>query len=143
MRGILFDLPGVVQRAKEKIEAAGIGDRCHVIGGNFMEAVPTGADAYIMRHVIHDWDDEKATKILNNIHQAIGKGGKLLIGEYVNPPGNTPSVARGSDLVMLVIAGGQERTEAEFRALYEHAGFCLTRIVPTKVGICVIEGTKA
>jgi hypothetical protein len=66
----------------------------------------------------------------------------MLIGEYVIPSDNTPSMARGSDLVMLVISGGRERTEEEFRALYERAGFCLTRIVPTKVGICVIEGTK-
>jgi hypothetical protein len=143
MRGILFDLPGVVERARDKIEAAGVADRCHVIGGSFLEAVPTGADAYILRHVIHDWDDEKATKILKNIHRAMGEGGKLLIGEYVIPPGNAPSKVRGSDLVMLVIAGGKERTEDEFWALYEGAGFCLSRIVPTKVGICVIEGTKA
>jgi hypothetical protein len=143
MRGILFDLPGVAERAKQKLQAAGVADRCHVIGGSFLEAVPTGADAYIMRHVIHDWDDERSAKILKNIHRSMGNNGKLLIGEYVMPLDNTPSMARGSDLVMLVISGGQERTEEEFRALYERAGFCLTRIVPTKVGICVIEGTKA
>ena len=142
MRGILCDLPGVAERAKQNIQAAGVADRCQVIGGSFMEAVPTGADAYMMRHVIHDWDDEKSAKILKNIYRSMGKDGKLLIGEYVMPSDNTPSMATGSDLVMLVISGGQERTEEEFRALYERAGFCLTRIVPTKVGICVIEGTK-
>jgi SAM-dependent methyltransferase len=142
MRGILFDLPGVAERAKQNIQAAGVADRCQVIGGSFLEAVPTGADAYMMRHVIHDWDDEKSAKILKNIHRSMRKDGKLLIGEYVMPSDNTPSMARGSDLVMLVISGGQERTEEEFRALFERAGFCLTRIVPTKVGICVIEGKK-
>lgn len=142
IRGILFDLPGVVERAKQNIQAAGMADRCQVIGGSFMEAVPTGADAYMMRHVIHDWDDEKSAKILKNIHRSMGKDGKLLLGEYIIPPGNTPSMARGSDLVMLVISGGQERTEEEFRTLFERAGFCLIRIVPTKVGICVIEGKK-
>jgi ubiquinone/menaquinone biosynthesis C-methylase UbiE len=142
MRGILFDLPGVIERAKEKIEAAGVADRCQVVGGSFLDAVSTGADAYLMRHVIHDWDDEKATQILKNIHRAMAKSGKLLIGEYVIPPGNTPSIARGSDLVMLVIAGGQERTEDEFRALFERAAFRLTRIVPTKAGVCVIEGLR-
>jgi hypothetical protein len=140
MRGILFDLPGVAQRAKAHIQAAGLADRCQVISGSFMEAVPTGADAYMMRHVIHDWDDEKSVTILKNIHRSMDKDGKLLLGEYILPPGNTASMARGSDLVMLVISGGQERTEEEFRALYERAGFCLTRIVPTKVGICMIEG---
>ena len=143
MRGILFDLPGVAERARQNIQAAGVADRCQVIGGSFMEAVPTGADAYIMRHVIHDWDDEKSANILKNIHRSMGKDGKLLVGEYVMPSDNTPSMARGSDLVMLVISGGQERTEDEFRALYERAGFCLTRIVPTKVGISVLEGAKA
>jgi hypothetical protein len=105
--------------------------------------VPTGADAYIIRHVIHDWDDENSAKILKNIHRSMGKDGKLLVGEYVIPSDNTPSMARGSDLVMLVISGGQERTEEGFRALYERAGLFLTWIVPTKVGICVIEGSKA
>jgi hypothetical protein len=143
MRGILFDLPGVAERAKQNIQAAGVAGRCQVIGGSFMEAVPTGADAYLMRHVIHDWDDEKSAKILKNIYRSMGKDGKLLVGDYVIPSDNTRSMARGSDLVMLVISGGQERTEEEFRALYESAGFCLTRIVLTKVGICVIEGTKA
>jgi hypothetical protein len=142
MQGILFDLPGVVERAKPNLQAAGVADRCQVIGGSFLGAVPTGADAYLMRHVIHDWDDENSAKILKNIYRSMGKDGKLLIAEYVIPPDNMPSVARGSDLVMLVISGGQERTEEEFRALYERAGFCLTRIVPTKVGICVIEGRK-
>ena len=142
MQGILFDLPGVVERAKPHIQGAGCANRCQVIGGSFFESVPTGADAYIMRHIIHDWDDEKSTKILKNVHRAMGKDGKLLIAEYVIPPGNVPSMGRGSDLVMLVISGGQERTEEEFRALFERAGFCLTKTVPTKVGICVIEGRK-
>jgi len=142
MRGILFDLPGVAERAKQNIEAAGVADRCQVTGGSFMAAVPTGADAYLMRHVIHDWDDEKSATILQNIYRSMGNDGKLLVGEYVMPSDNTPSMARGSHLVMLVISGGQERTEEELRALYERAGFRLTRIVSTKVGICVIEGTK-
>jgi hypothetical protein len=143
LRGILFDLPGVAERAKPNLQAAGVADRCQVIGGSFLEAVPTGADVYLMRGVIHDWDDEKSAEILKNIYRSMGQEGKLLVGEYVLPSENTPSMARGSDLVMLVISGGQERTEEEFRVLYERAGFRLTRIVPTKVGICVIEGTKA
>src|SRR6516164_7248789 len=103
MRGILFDLPGVAERARQNIQAAGVADRCQVIGGSFMEAVPTGADAYIMRHIIHDLNDEKSAKILKNSYRSMGKDGKLLIGEYVLPSDNTPSMARGSALVMLVI----------------------------------------
>jgi len=141
MRGILFELPAVVERAKAHIEAAGLADRCQMIGGSFFESVPGGADAYLLRHIIHDWDDEKSARILENVRRAMGKDGKLLIAEYVIPPGNVPSVGRGVDLVMLVISGGQERTEEEYRQLYEACGFWLTRIVPTKAGVGVIEGT--
>jgi ubiquinone/menaquinone biosynthesis C-methylase UbiE len=142
MRGILFDLPGVIERAKANIKAAGLADRCQAIGGSFFESVPSGADAYLMRHIIHDWDTEKAKKILKNIHRAMGKEGKLLVVESVIPPGNAPSFAKLLDLTMLVIPGGEERTEQEYRKLYEAAGFLLRRIVATKTEISVIEGSK-
>jgi len=143
MRGILFDLPGVVERAKAKIQAAGVADRCQVIGGNFFESVPGGADAYLLRHIIHDWDEEKATRILQNVCRAMGKDGRLLVVESVIPPGSNPSFGKLLDLAMLVLPGGEERTEEEYRKLYETAGFRLTRIVPTKAEVGVIEGKKA
>jgi hypothetical protein len=142
LKGILFDLPGVVERAKANIEACGLTARCQVAPGNFFESVTPGADAYLMRHIIHDWDDAKALAILRHVHTAMKADGKLLVVESVIPPGNAPSFGKLLDLVMLVGPGGAERTETEFRKLYEAAGFRLTRIVPTKAEVCVIEGRK-
>jgi hypothetical protein len=143
MRAILYDLPGVTERAKISLQAAGLADRCQVIGGNFFESVPGGADAYLMRHIIHDWDDEKATTILRNIHPAMCDGGRLLIVESVIPPGNDPAFGKLLDLHMLVVPGGKERTDQEYRTLLEAAGFYLTKIVPTKAEVSIIEGRKA
>jgi hypothetical protein len=143
LRGILYDLAHVVERARHSVQAAGLAERCQVIGGNFFQSVPAGADAYLLRHIIHDWDDAKATTILKNVHQAMGKGGKLLLIEGVIPPGNDPSFTKLLDLTMLVIPGGKERTEPEYQDLFARAGFQLTRIVPTPTEISVIEGEKA
>jgi hypothetical protein len=143
MRGILYDLSGVTERAKIGLQAAGLADRCQVIGGNFFESVPGGADAYLMRHIIHDWDDEKATRILQNVHRAMPTAGRLLIVESVIPPGNDPALGKLLDLHMLVIPGGKERTDHEYRTLFDAGGFRLTRIVPTKSEVSVIEGRKA
>lgn len=143
MHGILFDLPGVTERARARLLGAGLADRCKVIDGSFFESVPSGADAYLMRHIIHDWDDARATRILQNIHRAMGKGAKLLVVEGVIPPGNDPCFGKLLDLAMLVIPGGKERTENEYRKLYQAGGFNLTRIVPTKAEVSVIEGKPA
>lgn len=142
MRGILFDLPGVAERAKANVEAAGLAGRCQVAGGSFFESVPKGADACLLRHIIHDWDDDKATTILGNVHRALAPGGELLVVESVIPPGNEPSFGKLLDLAMLVIPGGEERTEDEYRKLYQAAGFRLTRIVATQAEVGVIEGKK-
>jgi O-methyltransferase domain/Dimerisation domain len=142
LRGLLYDLPSVSQRAKANVQAAHLADRCQVHGGSFFESVPSGADAYLMRHIIHDWDDAKAITILRNVHRAIGKEGRLLVVEGVIPPGNDSSFVKLLDLTMLVVPGGKERTEDEYRALYKAAGFDLTRIVPTKAEVSVIEGKR-
>jgi ubiquinone/menaquinone biosynthesis C-methylase UbiE len=140
MQGILFDLPGVVERARADIEAAGLEGRCRRVAGSFFEAVPPGADAYLMRHIIHDWDDEKSITILRNCRRVMAQGGKLLVVEGVVPPGNEPSVSKFYDLAMMVLPGGMERTEAEYRQLFQATGFRLTRIVPTRTWVSVIEG---
>jgi len=140
MKGILFDVPAVVERARANIGSAGLADRCRVVAGNFFESVPPGADAYLMRHIIHDWDDEKSITILKNCRKAVGDKGKLLVVEGVVPPGNEPSVSKFFDLAMMVLPGGMERTEEEYRQLYEAAGFRLTSVVPTKTWVSVIEG---
>lgn len=142
MRGLLYDLPQVVERAAPRFTAAGLADRCRLIGGDFFKEVPTGADAYLMRHIIHDWDDEKSLVILRNCHRAMKPGAKLLLVESVVPPGNEPFGAKFLDLTMMLIPGGLERTEEQFRDLYAQAGFELTRIVPTSTEISVLEGIK-
>jgi len=142
MQGILYDLPGPAERAKAAIEAAGLTARCQVLGGNFFESVPPRADTYLLRHIIHDWDDEKSLTILRNIHRVMGPSGKLLLVEGVVPPGNGPSFTKLLDLAMLVVPGGKERTPAEYRQLLQAAGFQLGRIMPTQAEVSVIEGTK-
>jgi len=142
MQGVLFDLPHVVERARSRIEKAGLATRCQLVGGNFFESVPTGADTYLMRHIIHDWDDEQAGKILRNCHAAMPVDAKLLLVESVIPPGNAPFGGKLLDLTMLLIPGGQERSAGEYRELYERCGFELVRIVPTRLEVSVIEGVR-
>ncbi len=137
MRGILFDLPHVVERARPNIETAGLSDRCQLVDGDFFQSVPSGADAYVMRHIIHDWDDEKSLKILKNCYAVMSPGNKLLLVESVIPPGNDPFMGKFLDLTMMLIPGGKERTEAEYRELYDKAGFDLVRIVPTSTEVSV------
>jgi hypothetical protein len=142
LRSILFDLPGVAERAKANVRAAGLADRCQVVGGSFFEAVPTGADAYLMRHIIHDWDDERSAQIVRNIHRAMSDRGRLLVVEIVIPPGNEPSFGKLLDLTMLVVPGGRERTRQEYAELFTAGGFRLTRVVPTDAEVSVIEGER-
>lgn len=142
MRGILFDLAHVIERAKAPVAAAGLADRCELVPGSFFENVPSGADAYFMRHIIHDWDDEKSLTILRNCHRAMPAQARLLLVESVIPPGNEPFAGKFLDLVMLMIPGGKERTEDEYRALFAEAGFKLNRIVPTGTEVSVIEAIK-
>ncbi len=142
MRGILFDLPHVVERARPNIEAAGLGERCQLVIGDFFESVPSGADAYVMRHIIHDWDDDKTLTILKNCHAVMSRRNKLLLVESLIPPGNDPFMGKFLDLTMMLIPGGKERTEDEYRQLYDQAGFDLLRIVPTNTEVGVIEGVR-
>jgi hypothetical protein len=143
IHGTLFDLPGVIERAGVAIEAAGLSDRVHLVAGSFFESIPGGVDAYVLRHIIHDWEDSKAIRILSNVRQAIRADGRLLVVESVIPPGNEPFFGKLLDLTMLVIPGGQERTAEEYRDLFAKSGFRLTRIVPTATEVSVIEGVPA
>jgi hypothetical protein len=142
MQGILFDLPHVVDRAAGKIQAAGLQDRCTMTYGSFFDAVPAGADAYVLRHIIHDWDEDKCVAILRNCHHAMSPESKLLVIESVIPTGNDPFPGKFLDLVMLLIPGGKERTEVEYRELFSQAGFELTQIIPTGTEVSIIEGRK-
>ncbi len=139
LQGTLYDLPGVIERAGQTIERGGMSNRIHLASGDFFESVPGGGDAYLLRHIVHDWDDEKAGRILGNIRQVINEGARLFIVDSVIPEGNEPFFSKLLDLTMLVAPGGQERTEAEFRDLLRRAGFRLVRVVTTSTEDCVIE----
>jgi hypothetical protein len=140
LRGILFDRPAVIARAGHNLAAAGVADRCVALPGDFFQCVPGGADAYLMRHIIHDWNDEQSVTIMRNCRAAMNERGKLLVVEGIVPPGNGSSASKFFDLSMMVLPGGMERTEAEYRRLFEASGFRLARIVPTKSWISVLEG---
>jgi hypothetical protein len=140
--GIVFDAPHVAVGATPVIAAAGLADRCRAEGGDFFRAVPAG-DAYVMKHIIHDWPDDKSTTILRNCRAAAKPGARLILVEMVIPAGNDPSPGKLLDLEMLVIASGKERTEAEYAGLLAGAGWNLTRVVPTKAPTSVIEGEAA
>jgi hypothetical protein len=140
VRGILFDLPNVIERARPNLTSAGVADRCEPVAGDFFKSIVAGGDAYMMRHIIHDWTDEQCTSILQNVRQVIPLHGRLLVIEMVIPPGNEPHFGKLLDLNMLVIPGGRERTEEEYDKLFAGAGFKLERIVPTKAAVSVVEG---
>ena len=146
LRGTVFDQPPAAERARKQIAERGLSDRCEAVGGDFFQQVPRGADAYILKHVIHDWNDERAVTILENCRRAMSENGRVLIVEGVYPPRIDQSLAsRGAaanDVNMLVNTGGRQRSETEFRSLYDAAGFRLTRIVPTPAPVSVIEGVR-
>jgi ubiquinone/menaquinone biosynthesis C-methylase UbiE len=142
LEGLLFDLPQVIEGAAAVLEKEGVADRVELKTGDFFEAVPNGADAYMMKFIIHDWDDERALKILRNIHKVLPVGGRLLIIEMVVPEGNEPHFSKIQDLEMLVSPGGAERTHGEYGDLLNRAGFELQRIIPTKTPLSIVESFK-
>jgi hypothetical protein len=141
MRGILFDQAHVVSGAGPTLDALGVRGRVETASGDFFTGVPPGGDAYIMKHIIHDWTDEQSGVILRHIRAALdGKAnGRLILVEAVVKPGNEPDLNKLIDLEMLLLPGGKERTEAEFAALFSANGFELTRVVPTGSPLAVIE----
>jgi SAM-dependent methyltransferase len=142
MRGIVFDLPHVVEAAAARVAARRLGDRLEAIGGDFFAAVPP-ADAYIMTNVLHDWNDADSIAILRNCRAAMRPGGRVLIGDFVLRPVNEPDIGRLFDLEMLVLTdGGRERSEAEFAAILAASDLRLSRVVPLG-GLCLIEARAA
>ena len=143
MRGILFDLPHVTAGASALLRSEGVADRCRIISGDFFASVPEGGDVCIMKHIIHDWDDDRASQILHSCHRALPPGGKLLIVDAVIPPGNRAHFGKLLDLEMLVLTPrGRERTKAEFRELLKRSGFRLRRVVPTETHLSVVESVR-
>jgi len=143
LRGIVFDQPAVAAGARQAIEAAGLTDRCEAVGGDFFAAVPEGGDTYLVKFILHDWDDERCVAILRACRRAVPEDGRLLVIEVLIPPGEARSYAKSQDVNMLVNLTGRERTETEYRALYAAAGFALTRTIPAHGELHVIEGIPA
>ncbi|MHC2332953.1 hypothetical protein ACVIW0_002242 [Bradyrhizobium sp. USDA 4454] len=141
--GILFDRPHVVTDAPNLLKAKRVSDRVTIESGDFFENVPAGADAYILSHIIHDWNEDQCMTILGNVRKAMKADGRLLLVEMVLPLGDTPHPGKILDITMLVSMGGQERTEVEYGALLSKSGFRLTRVVSTSSASSVLEAAMA
>lgn len=143
LEGILFDFPHVVEGAKATIKKLGVDDRLTITPGDFFESVPEGADTYILKSIIHAFDDVKCIRLLNNIYHAMNDGGLLLIVEVVISENNAPSFGKIFDLQMMIGApGGKERTRKEFEGILSRSGFSLKRIIPTVSHFSIIEAIK-
>lgn len=142
LRGILFDQPQVVSGAERILREAGVLDRCQIVGGSISEEIPGGGDAYILSRILHDWNDADAAIILRSCQRAMAPDARLLLIEQVVPPGNGDAWSKLSDLNMLVLFGGRERTEAEFRQLLASTGFRLAAVHPTPTSWTVVEAVR-
>lgn len=142
LRGAVADLPHVAEGAQRRLDADGLADRCEVAAGSFFESVPVG-DTYVLKFIIHDWDDQQSAAILRNCRSAMAANGRVLLVEAVIQPGTATSFSKYVDLNMLVMTGGRERTEAEYRALLDSAGLRLTRIIPTSTEMSILEAVQA
>lgn len=145
LRGVLFDMPPVIERARHDrhLTTAGIAERCTLAGGDMFASVPRGHDAYLMKYILHNWDDEHCVRLLTNCREAMSPGGRVLVADAVVPPGETPDWGKLLDIQMMVVVPGKERTEEEFAALFKRAGFRLTRVIPTRSPLSLIEGVAA
>lgn len=139
VRGVLFDRPEVVAAAAPLLERGRVAERCRVVGGDFFDAVPEGADAYLLKAVVHDWPDDKSISLLRTCRRALTGHGTLLLVEQLLGAGPDPARTAFSDLNMLVAPGGQERDEQEYSRLLAAAGFGLRRVVPTGTDVFVLE----
>ena len=139
-RVLLYDLPAVVEGAPELLRKYGVAERVRCEGGSFLDAVPDGGDAYVLKNVIHDWADAEAVTILSNVRQAARPGTTLLLAEFVIPDHNRAFIGKWADMEMLVQAGARERTADEYRELLRRAGFRMTRVVPTAAPLSLVEG---
>jgi hypothetical protein len=142
MRGTLYDVPHVVAGAKDG-PLAPVMERCTIVSGDMFSAVPAGADAYIMKHIIHDWPDDRCINILRACRKGVNSGGKLLVVDNVIQPSNDFAPGKFLDLQMLIFPGGCERTEKQFRELFAASGWRLNRVIPTTAIESIVEGVPA
>jgi hypothetical protein len=139
MRGTVFDTASTIERTKQLHGNNAWGRRCSYVPGDFFTSVPQGADAYLLSGVIHDWDDDRAIRILGNCRRAMTRNSRMLLVDMVVPDNGVNCFSKLLDLNMLVMNGGRERTETEFRTLLDASGYKLTRVVPTMAPQSVIE----
>ncbi len=142
VEGVVAEIASVVPQAAKMIQTLGVENRCQVEECDFFERIQPGSDAYLLSNILHDWSDDQCRVILTNCRKAMKKKSRLLVVEMVVPPGNEPHIAKLLDLEMFVMTGGRERTEAEFRTLFESSGLHLSRIIPTQESICILEGIR-
>ncbi|MGH7289678.1 MAG: methyltransferase, partial [Myxococcota bacterium] len=145
LTGVLYDQAQVVAGAAVSgfVSAPGVRERCEVVGGSFFDAVPAGADAYLLKYIIHDWDDAKCTRILAHCRDAMAPDGRVLIVDRVIRPGNAPDWSKWLDINMMVGPGGQERTKPEFAALLAGAKLELVKVHPTRSPLSIVEARRA
>ena len=139
VRGTLFDQPHVVTRAEDVLARYGLSERCTIVSGSFFETIPVDADAYLLKSIVHDWDDEKAIAILKVCRRAAGTDAKLLLVERVIEQPNKGALNKFSDLNMLVNLGGRERTPQEYSDLCQSAGFTVRRIIQAGMLYAIVE----
>lgn len=138
-RGILFDSRARDLGAEPFLADAGVADRCAIEPGDLFGPLPAGGDAYILKHIVHDWPEPKVLEILKNVREAISPDGRLLIIEMVPPPGNGQHPGKLVDLWLMLLVGGRERTAAQYADLFAGVGFKLERVVPTAASISIVE----
>ena len=139
LRGVLFDQPQVVA-SPDLLTAARVGNRCEIMAGNFFESVPAGGDAYLLKRIIHDWNDDIATGILRRCRDAVTEGGGVFVVDAVITAGNTPDRAKDTDILMMALLGGKERSEADFKELFARAGLKLNQVLTTASLMRIVEG---
>jgi hypothetical protein len=141
IRGLLLEQEYVLAGARKRFLEFGLAERCGTMAVDFFQNVPTGADAYLMKSIIHDWDDQRASIILKNCREALRnvQSGRLILVEAIVPQGSEPHMSKLTDMQMLILAGGRERTQEEFRQLLAHSGFRMTAVLPTRSFVSVVE----
>jgi hypothetical protein len=142
LHGIILDLPDVVPSATSAAAALGLAERSRVLGGDFFASVPD-ADLYLLKHILHDWDDGQAVRILENCRRAMRSGGRVIVVEWLLGEVGESGFAPFSDLNMMVMLTGRERTLSEYRALLKQAGFRLDKSSPIRSSMAVIEAVAA
>jgi hypothetical protein len=145
LRGVLFDQPPVIEEAAKTgvITASDIAARCEAVGGDFFESIPTGADAYVLKYIVHDWDDEKGVRILQNCRKAMAEDGRVLVIDHLVAAGNRFDWGKLMDINMMVMMGSKERTKDEFRQLFARAGLRLKRVIRTASPLSILEGVSS